>query len=93
MIVQQQDANRFFLHGFSHRASGLDFLYVGHLSDTMRRCTPALPDPTGVAITPDGTDPYERDDRRHQSPAYVTNHVSTIDGSNFPASAVSVKTG
>jgi hypothetical protein len=43
MIVQQQDANRFFLHGFGHRASGFDFLDVGHLSDTMRRCTLALP--------------------------------------------------
>jgi YVTN family beta-propeller protein len=43
-----------------------------------------------VAITPHGNEPYERDDRRHQSLAYVTNHVSTIDGSNFPASAVSV---
>jgi hypothetical protein len=43
MIVQQQDANRFFLHGFGHRASGFDFLNVGHLSDTMRRCSLALP--------------------------------------------------
>jgi YVTN family beta-propeller protein len=62
-------------------------------SNTVVGTIPVGQDPTGVAITPDGTDPYERDDRRHQSPAYVTNHVSTIDGSNFPASAVSVKTG
>jgi YVTN family beta-propeller protein len=46
--------------------------------------------PIGVAITPDGAQPYERDDRRKQSFAYVTNNVPTIDGSNFPASAVSV---
>jgi YVTN family beta-propeller protein len=46
--------------------------------------------PVGVAITPHGTDPYGRDDRRHQSLAYVTNNVPNIDGSNFPASAVSV---
>lgn len=46
--------------------------------------------PAGVAITPGRTDPYERDDRRHQSLAYVTNYVATIEGSNLPASAVSV---
>jgi hypothetical protein len=43
MVVEQQDANRLFLHGFSDRASGLDFLVVGHLSVTMRGCTRALP--------------------------------------------------
>jgi YVTN family beta-propeller protein len=46
--------------------------------------------PTGVAITPHGPHPSERDNRRQQSLAYVTNNVPTIDGSNFPASAVSV---
>jgi YVTN family beta-propeller protein len=46
--------------------------------------------PIGVAITPDATHPYERDDRRHQSFAYVTNNVPDIGGSNFPASTVSV---
>jgi YVTN family beta-propeller protein len=59
-------------------------------SNTVVATIPGFILPTGVAITPDGTDPYEGVDRRHQSPAYVTNHVSTIDGSNFPASAVSV---
>ncbi len=43
MVVQQQDADRFFLHGLGHRASGLDFLNVGHLSLTMRRCRGTLP--------------------------------------------------
>jgi len=43
MVVEQQDANRLFLHGFSDRARGLGFLNVGHLSVTMRRCTRALP--------------------------------------------------
>jgi hypothetical protein len=43
MIVQQQDANRFFLHGLCHRASGFDFLNVGHLTVSMRGCTLALP--------------------------------------------------
>jgi YVTN family beta-propeller protein len=46
--------------------------------------------PIGVAITPNGAQPYERDDRRHNSFAYVTNNVPDIDGSNFPASTVSV---
>jgi hypothetical protein len=36
MVVQQQDADRFFLHGFGHRASGFDFLNVGHLTVSMR---------------------------------------------------------
>jgi YVTN family beta-propeller protein len=44
--------------------------------------------PIGVAVTPDGT--YGRDNGRHQSFAYVTNNVPSIDGSTFPASAVSV---
>ena len=59
-------------------------------SDTVVATIPGFTLPIGVAITPNGTDPYGREDRRHQSLAYVTNHVSTIDGSNFPASAVSV---
>jgi YVTN family beta-propeller protein len=46
--------------------------------------------PTGVAVTPDGTHTYGRENGRHQSFAYVTNNVPSIDGSNFPASAVSV---
>jgi YVTN family beta-propeller protein len=62
-------------------------------SNTVVATIPGFPEfvlPVGVAITPDGADPYERDDRHHQSLAYVTNYVPTIDGSNFPASAVSV---
>ena len=39
MVVEQQDANRLFLHGFSDRARGLSFLNVGHLTVSMRRCT------------------------------------------------------
>ena len=46
--------------------------------------------PTGVAITPDGTNGHERDDHRHRSLAYVTNNVPDIGGSNLPASTVSV---
>ena len=62
-------------------------------SNTVVAVIPGFPEfvlPVGVAITPDGIDPYGRDDRRHQSLAYVTNNVPNIDGSNFPASAVSV---
>jgi YVTN family beta-propeller protein len=59
-------------------------------SNTVVATVPGFVLPTGVAATRGGTGPYERDDRRHQSLAYVTNYVATIDGSNLPASAVSV---
>jgi len=59
-------------------------------SNTVVATVPGFVLPTGVAATGGETGPYERDDRRHQSLAYVTNYVATIDGSNLPASAVSV---
>jgi YVTN family beta-propeller protein len=59
-------------------------------SNTVVATIPGFIIPTGVAIAPDGTHASERDNRRQQSLAYVTNNVPSIDGSNFPASAASV---
>jgi YVTN family beta-propeller protein len=86
--------------GVAITSDGIHAYVTNHLDDsvsvidtarnTVVATIPGFILPIGVAITPDGTEPNERDDRRQQSLAYATNNVSTIDGSNFPASAVSV---
>jgi YVTN family beta-propeller protein len=63
---------------------------VATINNKVVATIPGFVIPTGVAVTPDRTHTYGRDNGRHQSFAYVTNNVPSIDGSNFPASAVSV---
>jgi YVTN family beta-propeller protein len=81
--------------------SALGFAIVSVIdtaSNTVVATIPVGDNPVRVAITPNGTHTYERDDRRHQSHAYVTNAsdntVSVIDtASNTVVAAIPVGAG
>ena len=73
---------------FGYVANALDntISVIATASNAVVATIPVGSFPTGVATTPDGTHPPERDNRRHQSRAYVTNQlesssVSVIDTS------------